>query len=219
MLLTLRIRKSYSLLLVCAALFAAAGCSPESDPDRGGTSGGHAGIFPHGAPLAVGPVVPGEGVEIGDGLCQVNGHTYALNERGYVSDATYDASGRLTMFDGLAIRYRDGDPVAIGGHITVDYGDSPVANVGGLMFWSELLDSDTDIADVLYYAGVLGRPCAHLPMLVSVDRGDLSLDVQKTMEWEYGADGRPVRLTVVAGTMGSGDVTRTDYAIVWPSGK
>ncbi|MCM1066754.1 MAG: DUF4595 domain-containing protein [Muribaculaceae bacterium] len=168
----------------------------------------------------------------------------ALNPAGYASDVleicsdgdeerwsfAYDTPGHLVrMFrsegnnEVTVITYTGGDITSVkqygdddkeGWTAEISYGTTPIANKGGIMMYDETLHIDMDEFAPAFYAGLLGKATANLPVrsryLDQKEDGEY-----ESYEWELNADGLPVKLTVYEHEPWSEYPHTYDYTFVW----
>lgn len=89
------------------------------------------------------------------------------------------------------------DELHEGGTNVIDYGAAPIANLGNLMLFDECFGIDLDEMEYAYYAGILGRSTASLP-ISKVFTGDIPAqgDETDTLTWTFNDGGFPTNLIV-----------------------
>ncbi|MBQ8969346.1 MAG: DUF4595 domain-containing protein [Bacteroidaceae bacterium] len=108
----------------------------------------------------------------------INWEDYEIYHLTYVNgditrvDATYPATGDEVSWD-------------------ISYGETPIENKGGVMEFNEAFGLDIDEFLVAYYAGLLGRPTHHLPVL---GHGKWGVDV--LLNWTLDSNGLPVKVRI-----------------------
>ncbi|MDE7125401.1 MAG: DUF4595 domain-containing protein, partial [Muribaculaceae bacterium] len=90
---------------------------------------------------------------------------------------------------GMTAIDRDGDSESA----SVDYGATPIANVGAVMLFDEIFDTDVDDIIYIYYAGLLGKATKNLPVSAVQTEGKQSVTV--SFAWTLDAGGYPVMMT------------------------
>lgn len=71
---------------------------------------------------------------------------------------------------------------------------TPLANKGCVMLFDDTFGVDMDEMQYAYYAGMLGKPTKHLPVMLT--EKDRPQDEVSTMTWTLNADGLPTLLTI-----------------------
>lgn len=99
----------------------------------------------------------------------------------------------FTYVDGnmvnMKLTNRDGDDL----ETTVSYGTKPVSNVGGIMLFDEIFNTDMDEMEYAYYAGLLGKSTVDLPQSAQHRTGKYTQNV--TFSWTLDTEGYPVSMT------------------------
>lgn len=72
---------------------------------------------------------------------------------------------------------------------TTDKFTAPVANKAGIMLFDYTLDVDMDDMNMVYFAGILGKPTKNLPLRLDNEEGDFEV-----FDWTIDASGHPTLL-------------------------
>lgn len=88
----------------------------------------------------------------------------------------------------MQLTNRDGEDL----ETTVDYGTQPVANVGCIMLFDEVFNTDIDEMIYAYYAGLLGKSTADLPQSAMQRTGKSAQNV--TFTWTLDSEGYPTAM-------------------------
>lgn len=76
---------------------------------------------------------------------------------------------------------------------TLDYGADPKSNIGGVMMFDEIFNTDLDEMEFAYYAGLLGKATADLPQRATQRSGRHAEDV--TFTWTLDQEGYPTTMS------------------------
>lgn len=112
-----------------------------------------------------------------------------------VTTITYDKAGDITSVS--IVDDENKTPSVYNIYYTDASHTSPVANKGCVMLYDSTLGIDMDEMAPAYYAGILGKPTAHLPLDLKGKR------MHSIFDWKLNADGMPV--SMVARTNWAGD--------------
>lgn len=120
---------------------------------------------------------------------------------------TYNDAGDIVRVDMESESVDDGREEKSSSVISVEYTNSiitkPIENKGGIMFYDEWFDIDFDEDLCLYYAGLLGKATAHLPLSIRqveeyVYAGEKdSYDSTTDMNWTVNSNGLASSVTIV----------------------
>lgn len=112
---------------------------------------------------------------------------------------TYDGNGDMTKYTMVEDETYNGQKETYTSNVTVAYTNSKVTkaldNKGGVMLFDQIFDIDLDEDICLYYAGLLGKGTAHLPVEVKSELKHTSSNGTETnsyttnMNWTLNSNG------------------------------
>lgn len=113
-----------------------------------------------------------------------------------ITDITYDANGDIVLVKVSDDRFPTGEMQS-----TISYTDAlnvtPVVNKGGVMFF-ETFGIDMDELEGAFYAGLLGKATAHLPLsAIEVELDEPGYRTEYTYSWTLNAQGLPTRFQYI----------------------
>ncbi len=89
----------------------------------------------------------------------------------------------------VTVTSRDGEDI----ETTVSYGSAPTANLGAIMLFDDVFNTDLDEIQFAYYAGLLGKGTASLPVAAQQRTGKYTQNV--SFAWNIDNNGYPTSMS------------------------